>query len=656
MLRLRLGRTGNLSTSYLQGGRFDRYGAVAWFVMLVLGSALAIAQDPASVPPPKNLVQVREQIKIAREEFKSENFDACEGRIKACLEVLEELILASDRKELPEWERVHRQLNDAAVALAIQGAEFEPIPEWKAIREKIRDGSKARNASAVADSTTPSSNQVRFTTQIAPILVEHCGKCHIDKSRGEFTLATYQELMKGSKAGVVLFPGDPASSPLVSVIESGQMPPSGNRVPADQLLLIKSWVTQGAKYDASDPTLAIKTLVEKERVPAVMDKPAFGNAGNGSNTVRFSGDIAPLFVAHCNGCHFEANNVRGGLRMNSFNDIAKGGDSGPMIEPRQGDASLLVKKLLGTSGQRMPAGGRPPLSESQIGLVRKWIDEGASFDGENRDARLDAVIAKGFASRASHEELLNRRIDRARAKWQIVSPKSQPDEALDAEFHILGNIGNANAKKLLEQVQLVSKNLKRSWKISSKDPFVKGGITLFAVKSRYDYSELGKMLERRVLPAEWSAHWRSEVPDLYIAMVYDASDSKLNESILVHQLTSTWFASQNGVPRWFAEGAGRAALANAVGMNDPRVQTWVRRYPTVIGELKNIQPIIQGKMNDEDEAVLGFGLVRQMQSGPLKRKLDLTIKQLDTEQDFQILFQSQFGPMEMFLKQSLGKP
>lgn len=656
MLRPRIRERLTNSSCGLPGRDWTNCFAVAFLWGIVLGLAPGVAQDPPPISFPSNLAEAREQIRIAGEEFKAEKFDASATRIDACLHVLERLILASDVKELPEWERIHRQLRSAVDALAIQGAELEPLPEWKDIQEKVRAASKGRKANPSDAENKPAESMVQFRTQIAPILVEHCGRCHVDKSSGGFTLATYEQLMKGSKAGVVLFPGDPASSPLVTLIESGQMPPNGNRVPTEKIELIKSWVQQGAKDDGADPKAPIQPLSASKGGSSKMDKPAEGKMPNGKETVSFSGDIAPLIVANCNGCHYSANNVQGGLRMNNFNEIAKGGNSGPMFEPGKGSDSLLVKKLLGTSGQRMPAGGRPPLSDAQIDLVKKWIDEGAAFDADNRDGRLDSVIAKSFTANASHEELFQRRTERARANWQIVAPNLKPDEISDSEFLVLGNIGKANAQKLLAQAQQVSKNLKRTWKMNPKDAFVKGGVTIFALKSRYDYSEMGKMLEKRTLPAEWSAHWRKEAPDLYIAMVNDTSDAKLNESTLLQQLTSLWIASRDGAPRWFAEGAGRSALATSVGMNDERVQPWVNRYPKVVTELKNITEITQGKMNDEDEAVLGFGLIRQMQIGPLKKPYELTMRQLATAQDFEGVFQRQFGPIDVFLKKALGKP
>ncbi len=387
---------------------FSLVGLVASAGVSLVVSHEAVGQEPVAIVAPTSLVEMKEQIKLAGQEFKAEDFDTSSARIDACMKAIEALILESDRKELSEWERVHRQLRSAADALAVYGAEFPALPEWKDIQEKIKAASKAKKEGMPDEGSPSQGDAVLFSKQVAPILVEHCGRCHVDKASGEFTMGTYEQLMKGSKAGVVLFPGDPVSSPLVSVIESGQMPPSGNRVPVEKVALIRKWVEQGAKYDIENSKLPLKTVAAGVVETAPAPKPMDVKASTGKETVSFSSDIAPLLVANCNGCHYEANNVRGGLRLNTFKDLLQGGDSGPIIEPGQSDDSLLVKKLLGTEGQRMPAGGRPPLSEAQITLVKTWIAEGATFDGDNQDSRLDAVIARSFTAKANHDELMQR--------------------------------------------------------------------------------------------------------------------------------------------------------------------------------------------------------------------------------------------------------
>jgi len=636
--------------------------SLAGLVVAILWCGASLAEDPT---PPKNIDDAKEQLKKAGQLFKDKKFGESSALVEACTQAFVPMVLDSDKKNLPEWERIHKQLLKASEALSIEGAEFSPLPEWSEIATMVRNAKSDKGKPQTTPSApTPSAptppksdpNVVSFAKDVAPWIVASCGRCHVDKESGGFQMANYEQLMKGSKAGAVLFAGDPDGSQLLSVIETGTMPPNGSKVAPENLAKLKQWIQQGAKFDGEDPKASLKTLTGNGNptMPA-NDKPVDVKQSTGKETVSFANDIAPILVANCNGCHYGGTRPSGGFAFNNFTGLLKGGTSGPALDPGKGDDSLIVKKLLGTAGQRMPAGGRPALSDEQIKLVKTWIDEGASYDGDSRESQLESVIAKSWAAKASHSELMAKRMERAKSRWQQVAPKSTPDEASDDEFHIVGNIGEGGAKQLLAQANNAAKNLKKQLKISPKDPLIKGGITIYALKSRYDYSELGNMLEKRSLPPEWSGHWRKDVLDLYIAMVYDKSDSKLNETSLLQQLTSVWVASHDGVPKWFADGAGRNAMANAVGQNDARVQPWFRRFPEVLQDLKTIKPLTDGKMNDEDEAILGFGLIRNMQVSEMKKQYDLVLKNLAGGAKFDDAFTKSLGPVDTFLTRSLGK-
>jgi len=631
-------------------------------VLAALSCAVSLAEDPT---PPRNIQETKDQLKQAGQLFKDKKFGESSALVESCTQAFVTLVLESDKKNLSEWERIHKQLFKASEALSIEGAEFSPLPEWSEIATMVRNAKtenaktdKGKPQTPNSPSTPPKSdpNNVSFAKDVAPWIVASCGRCHVDKESGGFQMANYEQLMKGSKAGAVLFAGDPDGSQLLSVIETGTMPPNGSKVSPENLAKLKQWIQQGAKFDGDDPKASLKTLAGNGNptMPA-NDKPVDVMQSNGKETVSFANDIAPILVANCNGCHYGGTRPSGGFAFNNFTGLLKGGTSGPALAPGKGDDSLLVKKLLGTAGQRMPAGGRAALNAEQIQLVKTWIDEGATYDGDSRESQLESVIAKSWAAKASHSELLGKRMERAKSRWQQVAPKSTPDEASDDEFHIVGNIGEGGAKRLLAQANNAAKNLKKQLKISPKDPLIKGGITIYALKSRYDYSELGNMLEKRSLPSEWSGHWRKDVLDLYIAMVYDTSDGKLNETSLLQQLTSVWVASHDGVPKWFADGAGRNAMANAVGQNDARVQPWFRRFPQVLEDLKTIKPLMDGKLNDEDEAIIGFGLIRNLHASEMKKQYDLVLRNLASGSKFDDAFSKSLGPVESFLTRSLGK-
>ena len=64
---------------------------------------------------------------------------------------------------------------------------------------------------------------------------------------------------------------------------------------------------------------------------------------------------------------------RSQLRLDSEAAVMRGGLSGPVLVPGNGEASPLVRRLLGVDEPPMPMGGEP-LSAEQIAKVRAWID------------------------------------------------------------------------------------------------------------------------------------------------------------------------------------------------------------------------------------------------------------------------------------------
>ena len=632
-----------------------------WMLLAVLGIQFASAArlGAQELENPSDIDSVRSAVKRAEELYKEKNFAESSRYIEICNANFVDLVISGQRKDLAEWERLHKKLSRAAEVLAIEGAEFTPLAPWGDIFGKLREMNNGPKATAGKDPSKElkaKSEGISFTKDVAPVLVEHCGRCHVDKTTGGFTMPTYEGLMKGSRAGVVLFAGDPEGSPLIEAMASGTMPPSGNKVPEEKINAIKAWVKAGAKFDAEDPKANLRVLVGgPDAKPPEPPKPVEVMEATGKESVSFANDIAPILVANCNGCHYGGNRPSGGLNFTNFAGLLRGGMTGPAIEPKKGPESLLVKKLLGQAGQRMPAGGRAALKPEEIEKITKWIDEGATFDGGQRESQLESVIAKSWASKASHSDLMEKRMSRARDRWKIVSPTAQLEEASNQDFHVLGNLGPAGLQQVLAAADTAAKSVRKQYRLSPKDPIVRGGITIYALKSRYDYSELGNMLEKRTLPAEWSSHWKRDVLDMYIAIIPDKSNAKLTESALVQQITSVWMASHEGVPKWFADGAGRAALAAAVGPNDERVKPWMLRVAQVVDEIKDVKPLIDGKLNDEDEAIVGFALVRTMQSSSMKKQYDSVVKSISGGTAFDEAFLKSIGPVEPFLSQALGK-
>ncbi|MBI3664844.1 MAG: PSD1 domain-containing protein [Acidobacteria bacterium] len=94
--------------------------------------------------------------------------------------------------------------------------------------------------------------------------------------------------------------------------------------------------------------------------------------------VDFARDVAPIFQKNCYGCHGPAQQMNG-LRLDQKEAALKGGNSGPVILPGSSEQSKLILRVSSTqSGFRMPAIGAP-LTPAEIGILRAWIDQEASW-------------------------------------------------------------------------------------------------------------------------------------------------------------------------------------------------------------------------------------------------------------------------------------
>lgn len=99
--------------------------------------------------------------------------------------------------------------------------------------------------------------EVSYAKDVAPIIDEHCSQCHVAGQPGfvasGLDTTSYDALMRGTKFGAVVLPGDPLTSTLVMLIEGRADPslkmPHGDAKPlaADDIATIRKWVEQGAK-------------------------------------------------------------------------------------------------------------------------------------------------------------------------------------------------------------------------------------------------------------------------------------------------------------------------------------------------------------------------------------------------------------------------
>lgn len=89
--------------------------------------------------------------------------------------------------------------------------------------------------------------------------------------------------------------------------------------------------------------------------------------------------IHPVLEAKCIVCH-GAGTEKGGLRLDSYDNLMHGGKNGAVIVPGKPEASLLIARVTLPPGDShfMPAEGRTPLTSDEISWIRAWIHSGAT--------------------------------------------------------------------------------------------------------------------------------------------------------------------------------------------------------------------------------------------------------------------------------------
>ena len=101
-------------------------------------------------------------------------------------------------------------------------------------------------------------------------------------------------------------------------------------------------------------------------------------ADEGGTAIDFASQIVPILQQHCVRCHSDSN-AKGGLSLATFGDL----ESQSLIDVADPDASRLMELVTPQAGQQaeMPKEGTA-LAAEEVGLLRRWIAEGASWPAD----------------------------------------------------------------------------------------------------------------------------------------------------------------------------------------------------------------------------------------------------------------------------------
>ena len=128
----------------------------------------------------------------------------------------------------------------------------------------------------------------------------------------------------------------------------------------------------------------------------------------------FESKIRPALHTHCLECHHQSKKG-GGLALDSRAGWQLGGDSGPSVDLKTPQNSLLLRVLKHLEpGLEMPSKA-PKLTQETINLFEHWIATGAA-DPRNEPEALESVRARNW------EELYEER-----SKWWAFKPIKSPE-------------------------------------------------------------------------------------------------------------------------------------------------------------------------------------------------------------------------------------
>jgi hypothetical protein len=115
-------------------------------------------------------------------------------------------------------------------------------------------------------------------------------------------------------------------------------------------------------------TSSIRTAVVFSLVVCARAEPTF-----------FTARVAPILERHCVVCH-GAEKQKAGLRLDSFENLVRGAESGEIVKPGDVKGSEVFRRITLPAADEdvMPSDGKPLLSADEIKIIELWIASGAS--------------------------------------------------------------------------------------------------------------------------------------------------------------------------------------------------------------------------------------------------------------------------------------
>jgi hypothetical protein len=108
----------------------------------------------------------------------------------------------------------------------------------------------------------------------------------------------------------------------------------------------------------------------------------------------FEKHVRPVLVERCLACH-AADKAKGGLRLDTRQNLLKGGDGGPVVAPGRPRESRLVEAIRHAGDLKMPPNAKLP--DKDIAALERWVSLGAPWPATAKLAVPDAIAKAASA-------------------------------------------------------------------------------------------------------------------------------------------------------------------------------------------------------------------------------------------------------------------
>ena len=122
--------------------------------------------------------------------------------------------------------------------------------------------------------------------------------------------------------------------------------------------------------------------------------------------IVFSRDVLPILRQSCTSCH-SGPSPASGYSMDTRDKLLSGGRHGVAVLPGKGTQSNLLRYCNGELKPKMPPSGA--LDKVQLGVFKRWIDEGAKVDSLVAATKPSPLTPAGRGDKAESESLLSPR-------------------------------------------------------------------------------------------------------------------------------------------------------------------------------------------------------------------------------------------------------